>query len=565
MISIGELVYQDVDAAKQRSIKISDDYYFNQYETLERINLYINNRYQERDNDAIFWNLANTRITHFAKNIDLDTKDLYPFGVGETSFLQVYILKQKFYAWLEENRMAIGLNDMSEGIATYGSAIFKLTDNELQEVKLTNIFFDPTVKTVRDTLVTELHYFTPYQLKKRRGDWDDVEKVLEEEPEKDPTNEQKEEVYEIWERWGEVELKEDSWEYMHYIGYGQGEKEIILFEEKSTAKEMPYYDFHIGKYRGRWLRVGVVERLFDLQVRVNQLVNQNAAASEIASLLLLRTQNGEMLGNVLQQVENGQIIQSEDLQQIGLTNTGLNQFITELQQIEGKADELCLTPKILQGDVTPSGTPFRSVAVISNAAKSTFRYIKERIGETLGYILKEEIMPGLVKNWNKEDIIEIAGGEEDIRYFDKQVKKAMKWKTFVNNVLEGREVTQQQMMEVEKVFDEQIEGKGRKVRIPDGFFNFKYGIRTNITGESVDKGQRNDAYFNALQMIQVNPAIVDVPLFKQYLQENGIDWWKLTPEIKQELQQAQQATQGGGPNQPIGQGTDKLLGSVDTE
>jgi len=556
---IGELALKEVQDAKQRSIRVTDDYYFNQYQTLERINLYVNNRYQERDNDAIFWNLGNPRITHFAKNIDLDTKDLQPYGIGDTTFVQVFILRQKFYKWLEDNKMAIGLNDLSEGIATYGSAIFKLVKGELKEVKLTNIFFDPTVESVRDTAVVELHYLTPYQLKQKKDIWDGVEQVLDEDAKTDPGNPQKEEVYEIWERWGEVEVEEDQFKYMHVIGYGQGDAEVILFEEETKPDKMPYYDFHIGKYRNRWLRVGIVERLFDLQVRVNQLVNQNAAASEIASLLLLRTANGEQIGNVLRQVENGQIIQSEDLQQIGLSNAGLNQFIAELGQIEAKADELCLTPKIVQGDSAPSGTPFRSLAIVSNAAKSTFRYIKERIGETLGYILKEEIFPGLIKQWNTGDIIELAGSEEDVRVYDDSLRKKLKWDIFVDSILSGKEITQDELLEVDKVFDAEIEKTGRKVKYPKDYFNFKYGIRTNITSESVDKQQQNDAYFNALQMVQANPAIVNTPLFRQYVENNGIDWWKLTAPQVQEIKD------GAINDTPIGGKEDKLLAQADSE
>ena len=557
MKTVGQLVYNEVENFKNRTIKVSDTYYFNQYKTIQRINAYINNQYTERDNDAIFWNLSDSRIIHFAKNIDLDTKDLQPYGKGDTSFIQIYILKQKLYRWLEDNRMAIGLNDMSEGIATYGSTIFKLVDNELDEVNLSNIYFDPTTKSIRDTAVTELHYLTEYQLTQKKNDWDNVEKILDEDPEEDPTKPQKTPVYEIWERWGEIEV-EDKIKYRQYIGYGQGEKEVILYERDVKPKDSPYYDFHMGKYKGRWMRIGLVERLFQLQVRTNQLVNQNAQASEIASLLLLRTENGEQLGNVLNQVENGQIIQSNDLQQIGLTNTGLNQFINELQQIEAKADKLCLTPAIMQGETMPSGTPFRSVAVISNAAKGTFHYIKERVGETLGYILKEKILPGLVKGWNKEELIEIAGSEEDVKYFDKQAKRAMKWELFVKNLLNGKETSVAELVEMEDLFDEEIEDKNRKIKINDKFFDFKYGIRTNITGESVDKQQQNDAYFNALQMVQANPAIVNTPLFKQYVENNGIDWWKLKPEQVQELKQGKIA------DTPIGGKEDKLLAQADT-
>jgi len=566
MNTIGQHALEMVQTSQDTSVKIADTpndkkgggYYFNQYKTIQRINYYINNRYIDRDDEAIFWNLANPRITHFAKNIDLDTKDLQPYGIGDTTYVQIFVLKQKFYRWLEDNKFAIGLNDMSEGIATYGSSVFKLFKGELKEVKLSNIYFDPTAESIRDIDVVEMHYMTESQLQSKKGIWDNVEEVLKNPPEADPTNKKRTPVYEVWEFWGDYE-EDDKMVYKHVIGIGEGDGEVRFVDDKEQRKNSPYYDFHIGKYRGRWMRVGLVERLFKLQERANQLVNQNAAASEIASLLLLRTENGEQLGNVLHQIENGQIIQSSDLQQIGLTNAGLNQFITELREIESKSNELCLTPQIVQGESSPSGTPFRSVAVVSNAAKSSFKYIKERIGETLGYVLKEKIFPSLVKDWNVGDTLELADNEEDVRFYDEEARKAMKWDAFLDNVLNERTVTADDLEQVAKQFDEGIAKKKRKLKYPDNYFNFKFGIRTNITGESVDKAQQNDAYFNALQMVQANPAIVNTPLFRQYVENNGIDWWKLSAAQQQEIKQ------GAVSNTPIGGKEDKLSATVDSE
>jgi|TARA_R100001530_G_scaffold903_3_gene1580 hypothetical protein len=567
-MSIGKYVLDQVQTFQTRTVKVTstpngindEGYFFSQYDTLQRIDHYINNKYVDRgqDEDTIFWNLANPRITHFAKNIDLDTKDLQPYGIGDTSFVQVFVLKQKFYRWLEDNKFAIGLNDMSEGIATYGSTVFKLYKGELKPVKLSNLYFDITAESVRDTPMVEMHYMSEYQLQQKKGAWDGVEKVLEKPPETDSENPNKTPYYEVWEYTGEYEI-DGEMVYKHFIGTGSGDGEVIFLDENKKQEDSPYYDFHIGKYRGRWLRVGVVERLFDLQVRANELINQNRAASEIASLLLLRTQNGEQLGNVLHQVENGQIIQSDDLQQIGITNTGLNQFITELREIEAKADKLSLTPEIIQGDTAPSGTPFRSVAVVSNAAKSTFKYIKERIGETLGYILKEKIFPDLMKDWNVADTLELADNEQDVQFFDEEAKKAMKWNMFLDNVLNGRTITADDLEKVAEQFESGIVNKQRKLKYPKNYFNFEYGIRTNITGESVDKAQRNDAMFNALQMVQQNPAIVNTPLFRQYVEDNGINWWKLTTKQKEELQQGQ-----APPTTPIGGKEDKLLAQVDS-
>ena len=78
------------------------------------------------------------------------------------------------------------------------------------------------------------------------------------------------------------------------------------------------------------------------------------------------------------------------------------------------------------------------------------------------------------------------------------------------------------------------------------------------TDETVDKSAQNDAYNNALNYYITNPAITDIPLFRQYCENNGISAWKLTPKQKEELMsvinQGRQATGMPEIKQP-----DKLL------
>jgi hypothetical protein len=59
-----------------------------------------------------------------------------------------------------------------------------------------------------------------------------------------------------------------------------------------------------------------------------------------------------------------------------------------------------------------------------------------------------------------------------------------------------------------------------------------------------------------------NPAILNIPLFKQYLENNGIPYWKLRPEEVQEIVQGANAMGGAQTANPQG---DKLMNMVDTE
>jgi len=535
MENVSKLVQEIIDNYENGYLEISAGkkiIKYSQKETIERIDCYINNRYYNReDDDTLFWNISNHRITHFAKLLSPDTKDFMPYGVGSLNHFQSWALRKNVTNWFDEQKFYQTLNDVSEGQATYGSQLWKKVKEKgvkkFKEVKLTNVCFDQSVENIEDADgVVERHYLSNKQIRDKEGIWENTDELLKEE------NKGKTEV---WEFTGYVDG-----EYKHIIGYGFGDDYIKLWEE--DLEECPYIDFHLGKYRGRWLRVGVVERLFQLQARVNQLVNQNAEATEIASLLLLKSAQPDMIGNVLEQAVNGQIIPDETLQQIGISNTGLNQFITEIQLIEQHADKLCLTPEIVQGEGSPSNTTFRGQALENRAAVSAFRDYKQNLLEKIADVLMEFIFPDVVKGWSHDKMIDMAEDDVDIEEYIKALTRKQELKYLLADV--GNVVTPDIKKAILKRVEDQVMNEGGKVEIPKDFFNFKWGFKMMPTNETVDKQARNDTYFNSLNMAIANPAIVDVPAFQQYTEDNGISSWKLKPAQRKALQQANEQAQG---------------------
>ena len=547
---------EELEELCEEDIEINDVFTYNHKALLERIYAYTIGKYVMcSDPNAIFYNISPDRSHHFAKNIDLDTKDLQPYGVGETNFYQAWIVKMKFNEWMEAEHLAVKLNDLAEKTANQGSHIIKLVEKDgkltWDNVNLLNIYFDPTVETIRGTDKVEEHYLTEQEIKEKSKIWKHTEELLK-------TDKNKEGKYEVYEFWGYDEDK-----YKQIFTFKNGDETKILYETERDEEEDPYYDFHLSTYEGLWLRVGVVQRLFSIQEQVNRLVNYNDANNNISSLLLLRTADPSTQGNVLTGVESGQIINSADLQQIGVSNQYLNEFIAQLQRLEMRADELCYTPQVVRGEQSPSGTPFRSLAVSSNNAKSSFRFIRERIGETLGYVIKEKIIPEVMKDWNKEELFDIAEVQDDILIFNEFYTLFLKQDFRRKKAEVGELVEEGELLKYAQDNLDKLDREGRKVKIPKKFFNFKFGIKFNITGENVDKAQKNGAFESILTWIQTNPQIQLNPYFRQYVEDNGITPIRMRP---QELQ-APQAPQGGTSRpipRPIGQGEDKLLGAVDS-
>lgn len=569
MKKISQIARSEWESYKNSPIEISEGYLFSQYKTIRRINHYINDKYLESDNDMIFWNLSTPRVPHFAKNLDLDTKDLMPMGKGETNFYQAWILRLKFKKWLIDTGFALTLNDLAESLAIYGSTVFKkvLSDKgkehkyELEEVKLENIAFDSSVKNIKDSnFIVERHFLSEQDIRQRIGVWDNIEKAIDK-AEIVETNDSTQDYTEVptylfYQRVGEVQNDEGDYVLKNVIFTGYGEDEVIVFEEELKENDI-YFDFHVGKYKGRWLRQGIVEKLFKLQERVNALVNQNAQTTEISSLLLLKTADPNTRGNVLTSASSGDIIQSADIQQLAIDNRALTGFVQELQLIERQADRLALTPEIITGETMPSGTPFRGAAISNNAAKSTFKFYKQSIGEKLGQLLLTQIMPSLIEKWNAGDIIDIADNEEDIRLFDNIVLNKHLWKSMREYFSKtGRLPSATQLQALAMRLIEEQGKETRKLEVPKGFFNFKFGFYMNVTDEAEDKNAMNESLTNAINMTLANPQVINNPLFRQMLENNGISPVKFDNPLQQPQQQEQ-----GKPVQPVA-GGDKLFNEV---
>jgi hypothetical protein len=84
---------------------------------------------------------------------------------------------------------------------------------------------------------------------------------------------------------------------------------VILFRSR-WHKEWPFKDYHYNKISGRWLGLGIVEALFDVQVRLNELKNQKRISMEISSLHLFQTPDKQIVRNALTDLESGDILVS---------------------------------------------------------------------------------------------------------------------------------------------------------------------------------------------------------------------------------------------------------------
>ena len=561
-MNISSHIENQIEAFK-RPYKRNDGDMYDRYGVIHRINAYNHNKYVEcTDESAIFWNICTPQIPHFKKNILLHIKDFYPEGRGDYNQFQSWVTKVRFRKWARDTELVDDLDELAEGLTTSGEHIWKVNsakgEKDIMSCDLSRFYFDRTVGIDNSDKI-EVHELTEAQIRAKEGAWDYIDEIIEN-AEKVNEDDKGMIKYKIYEFTGWVKETDDAkLEHIHAFVAGKGDKEIIAFKEPGDKSNTKYYHFKLNKDLN-----GIFERLFDLQELANKRVNQNDEAQTIASLLLLRTNDPNTSGNILRSAMSGDIINSIDLEQIPIDNRALSAFLNEMAFIEQQASKLCMTPEVITGEDTPSGTPFRSLATLANRAMKAFKSIRNRIGAQVSAILVDDIFPSVVKGW-EDQFMEIADDDNDIREFERRALK-FRLNEWIKQQKEetGGYPSQAQIEDEKQNIIQDFEENGRRIKIEKGFFNWDFGFIYNSTNEVEDRAQQNDVMNNLLQYKMSNPAIANDPLFRQLAEKNGISAVKLSQEELQQLAPQMQPTGQSAGLPKITPKQDKLLAQVDS-
>jgi len=425
-------------------IEISPRVYFSQYETINRIY-----RFRNRDlsgtkiNSDLSYNyyfdIISPRVDGEVKNLRFDSKHIMIFSQNPIKdFAAVFIANASLKSWMNKNQEAIKLKTAVEEFVANGNVGFKRIKGGYEIVDPLNTYItNQRAETVDDTDIIERHEMTASQLK-RMTEWDQdvVDRVIKELGNKSfkasemttpITSSQKR--YEIFEFTGEVNEKEFNQvrgleggdENKYFLAKvvvaglkenGTGEK-FTLFADRLSGKLSDYYLYaHRGRYEGRFWRVGMYELLFDHQIRANEIGNQLARGLEWASKVIFRSKDSKVLQNIRADLDNGDVIITEDLTQVDVRMRGLDQLIADWNRLMNDADRLSNSYEIVRGETLPSGTPFRMGLLMDENAGKLFVLNRQKITIPYKQVFRDWVLPELVKDLSGEKIFMFTGDTE---------------------------------------------------------------------------------------------------------------------------------------------------------
>lgn len=548
-------------------IQVVPGYTFNQYNTIKRAHLYLNSRYEDdslyQGLSKLFFNVVIAPCEVAMRMLNLDTKNIRLWPLNPKSQFSTYLLEKELKLWLKKSKLGKMLNQIAEEAPRFGSVVIEKTPDGARLVDLRKLILDPTVERIQESrFVTTIHYMTPSELQKTG--WDNVNLAIARfgnrnaqqsyEDKLGNLNLQSSTPYiKVHKRYGEVpqwwidpNLKPGTPEGDKFVkslyivcgadetfknndGKSMGEAGIIMFSSK-WSKEWPYKDFHYMKTKGRWLGIGIVEMLFDVQVRINELKNQKRVSMQLSSMHLFQTKDKSIVRNVLTDLESGDLMLSQNgIEPIVNEERNLPAFKDEEASYAHQVDNLSFAYEAIRGDQGDSSTPLGTTQIAVAQGTSVYAFKKENLGLFLQEFFNDLVMPQLMKDLTPEHIMRFTGSLEELNKLDEAAAELHANDYVKEQILNGKIVLQTDMDSAkQKALDTYRKlGESRFLKIKDAFYDdAEFEFDFLITNEQDDPAKivaNTQAVFTALA---ANPMILNDPriklLFYKFAQQLGV-------------------------------------------
>lgn len=554
-------IRQEAKDFYDNQISVVPGYSFNQYDTLKRIHLYLNSKFenggQYLGRDLIFYNVVTSPCEVAMRMLNIDTKNIRLWPLNPKSYFSTFLLEKELKVWLKTSKMGKILNQIAEEAPRYGSVVLEKTKDGAEIVDLRRLINDPTVDRITDSrFVTTIHYMTPTQL--RETGWDNVEEAIERfgsgelvEPFEDDEANFHQMIstpyIKVYKRYGEVPEyyfggKSEKMVKALFIVAGSdyqfkspetgkpaGEMGLILFKSK-WHKEWPFKDFHYTKVKGRYLGLGIVESLFDVQVRFNELKNTKRFSMELSSMHLFQTKDKSLVRNALTDLQNGDVLYSPNgIEPIANEERNLQAYKEEEQGYMLQADRLSFATEAINGTPLPASTPATNALLASQAATSVYAFKRENLALFLQDFFNELVLPQLMKDLTPEHIMRFVGTTQELNKLDEAAAEIYANDYVKSQIVKGEVVTPELVdLEKERARKEYKKmGESRFIKMKKSFYSdAEFEFDFIIGNEQADPATIATNTFTALSSVAQNPAILQDPrikmLFFKYAEALGV-------------------------------------------
>lgn len=545
-------INKEVQDFQTKQIQIVPGLTFNQYDTLQKIYFYFNSKFQTGDIDdegdrKYFINISKNPCKVYSKAIDFDTKNIRMLTAGGGDPLKTWFMERDLKYWMRDIQFGKVLNRIFKELPIYGSVVLKIVNGRPYFIDLRNFIVEQSADTLADSnYITEIHNLTV-------GGFRAIAKEMKWPQSK--VDEAVKKFYEmkgvshlrLYERYGEVETLVDGnpkYEYRRVFFADVGVDEfdqygnikaqhagVEMASDLFTAEEVQqlYWEFHAEKIPGRWLGIGVVETLFEPQVKENETANLESKMAHFLALFLFQTRDSAVSRNYINDARNGHLLNVDsEITQVAIQDRNGAFWNAQSAKWMNNRAELTFSYDVVQGERLPAGTPLGSAKIAIGQTLSYFEGIQENVALDIKEMLYEVVVPQFEKENSGEHTLRLVG--QDLEAYIAMVKNELVLKEMIRvATTTGKFPTKEDKDTIELAITEAIkQGKEKILDVPKGYYEgIKYDIDIDITGESLDTRVKSAAQFAILQAMTADPTITTDPVKKAILidigEENGIN------------------------------------------
>ena len=497
-------------------IELAEGLDFSLKDTNKQINYITNSKYTTGNLDSYgrekpYYNIANYRLNVAIRATDFDTKDITI--VSETrDYVRSLLIGKRILQWMKENVFSKTLNREGENTPKYGWTLLKrvFIDGKLdvQIVQPNNAIInqaDPMKHPIE-----ELHpAMSRAELVGMKGIWNDeaINELLDLDLDE----------YEISEITGNMPDSVDGGSkdtyslYRFFIYEGsKAEEKAILFKEQLKGELKDYYRTYDWAFQNGRVGRGIIEDMFEAQWGTNETKLLERDAMIMASKTIYDTDDDTLENNVLHDMDNGHIIHLEtgkSFNQVNTMTNALPAFDRVKDDWDTQAEKVTSTFDAITGETMPSSTPFRSVAIQNQEASSLFIYRRENKGIFWTEIFNDWIIPEVVKDINREWILNAEFNAEELAKIDQRF-----------GLYKANEIIKDKIMNLEVETDfgiEEYQGmvdafvdiaretdNVRFLEVPKDYFkDFKFKVSVITTNEQRNKAATLESLSNILGQV----------------------------------------------------------------
>lgn len=546
----------------EQHVIVAEGYSFNQYETLKRVILYLNSKFEDSSlyngREKLFFNIVNYPCEVAETALNIDTKNIRLLPDQPKSWFSTLLLEKELKQWLKKSKMGQILNTIASELPRYGWVVIEKTKEGAIVKDIRRIIADQTVNRIKDSrFVDFVEYMTPSQL--MATGWKDADIAVTRfgqgnAPDTYENNDgsvnqiQSTPYVKVVKRYGEVPEwwldggKSEKLVKALFIvagvdsmmtndeGLVTGENGVVLFKSKWRG-DWPVMDFHYVKVKGRLMGMGIPEMLFMDQERMNEIKNQKRISMELSSMHLFQTKDRLVVQNALTDLMNGDILNvHSEISPIANEERNLPAWQQEEMSYMQHADRLTFAYAATRGETLQASTPATNAMISVEQSKSTFGFKLENFALNLQEFMNALVLPQLLKDLTPEHIMRFTGSPEELLRLDEAAADLYANQQVFDLLLNGDNPNDVTLAEKrEKALDAYRKlGENRYLKVKKGLYsdiNFEFDF--NINNEQVNPATVMQNTFTVLQALAQNPALLDdprlKPLFYKYAEAIGVN------------------------------------------